>query len=247
MAIREGICQSLNTSAFVLESLQRGRRIDGRVLTAMRSLRFTFTRAEGQASAEVQLGRTRALAVVSSEVVPPYPDRPADGLLSFSVELSKMAEASIGAQRSPPIAAEIVRIIERGVRDSQALTAKADLQRQGLFNVIECTAADTEALCVVAGERVWQLRVDVHILDHGGNLIDAAALAAIAALQHFRRPVLLHGYAVDRCCSSLRLAANCANVWCALCAVTTHVVLHTAVHCRGDCAERAGHNYTPFR
>jgi exosome complex component RRP45 len=123
MAIREGKCQSLNTSAFVLESLQRGRRIDGRVLTAMRSLRFTFTRAEGQASAEVQLGRTRALAVVSSEVVPPYPDRPADGLLSFSVELSKMAEASIGAQRSPPIAAEIVRIIERGVRDSQALVS----------------------------------------------------------------------------------------------------------------------------
>jgi exosome complex RNA-binding protein Rrp42 (RNase PH superfamily) len=51
---------------------------------------------------------------------------------------------------------------------------------------------DTEALCVVAGERVWQLRVDVHILDHGGNLIDAAALAAIAALQHFRRPGVSH-------------------------------------------------------
>jgi exosome complex RNA-binding protein Rrp42 (RNase PH superfamily) len=51
---------------------------------------------------------------------------------------------------------------------------------------------DTEALCVVAGERVWQLRVDVHILDHGGNLIDAAALAAIAALQHFRRPGVCH-------------------------------------------------------
>lgn len=50
------------------------------------------------------------------------------------------------------------------------------------------TVQDTEALCVVAGEKVWQLRVDVHILDHGGNLIDAAALAAIAALQHFRRP-----------------------------------------------------------
>jgi exosome complex component RRP45 len=138
MAIREGLCQSLNTSAFVLESLQRARRIDGRVLTEMRSLRFSFTRAEGQASAEVQLGRTRALAVVSSEVVPPYPDRPADGLLSFSVELSKMAEASIGAQRSSPIAAEIVRIIERGVRDSQALvSAQTTLDLQLLFMVVQ--------------------------------------------------------------------------------------------------------------
>ena len=32
------------------------------------------------------------------------------------------------------------------------------------------------------------LRVDVHILDHDGNLTDAASLAALAALMAFRRP-----------------------------------------------------------
>lgn len=37
-------------------------------------------------------------------------------------------------------------------------------------------------------EKVWQLRCDVHILDHGGNLIDACTLATMAALRHFRRP-----------------------------------------------------------
>ncbi|CAN0127716.1 unnamed protein product, partial [Hapterophycus canaliculatus] len=37
-------------------------------------------------------------------------------------------------------------------------------------------------------KKVWQLRCDVHILDHGGNLIDACALATMAALRHFRRP-----------------------------------------------------------
>lgn len=36
--------------------------------------------------------------------------------------------------------------------------------------------------------QVWQLRCDVHILDHGGNLIDACTLATMAALRHFRRP-----------------------------------------------------------
>ena len=36
--------------------------------------------------------------------------------------------------------------------------------------------------------QVWSLRVDVHILDHNGNLADAASLSALAALLAFRRP-----------------------------------------------------------
>jgi exosome complex RNA-binding protein Rrp42 (RNase PH superfamily) len=35
---------------------------------------------------------------------------------------------------------------------------------------------------------VWSIRVDVHFLDHDGNIIDAACIAAISALAHFRRP-----------------------------------------------------------
>lgn len=36
--------------------------------------------------------------------------------------------------------------------------------------------------------KVWQIRVDVHMLNHDGNLMDAASVAAITALCHFRRP-----------------------------------------------------------
>ncbi|KAJ3021369.1 hypothetical protein HKX48_008686 [Thoreauomyces humboldtii] len=49
-------------------------------------------------------------------------------------------------------------------------------------------AVDTEGLCIVAGEKVWQLRVDVRVLDHEGNIVDCACIAAVAALLHFRRP-----------------------------------------------------------
>ena len=35
---------------------------------------------------------------------------------------------------------------------------------------------------------MWTIRVDVHVLNHNGNLIDAASMAAISALVHFRRP-----------------------------------------------------------
>lgn len=35
---------------------------------------------------------------------------------------------------------------------------------------------------------MWAVRVDVLVLDHGGNLVDACSLAALAALLAFRRP-----------------------------------------------------------
>lgn len=47
------------------------------------------------------------------------------------------------------------------------------------------------ACCLLArpaGRKVWHLRVDLHVLDHQGNLIDACGLAALAALMAFRRP-----------------------------------------------------------
>ena len=37
-------------------------------------------------------------------------------------------------------------------------------------------------------EKVWSVRVDVHVLDHDGGLMDAILLATIAGLLHFRRP-----------------------------------------------------------
>merc|ERR1712018_732526 len=59
-------------------------------------------------------------------------------------------------------------IIERGIRESQAL--------------------DVETLCILKSEKVWSINCDIHVLDDFGNVLDCANLAAVAALQHFRRP-----------------------------------------------------------
>jgi ribonuclease PH len=79
-----------------------------------------------------------------------------------------MASPSFEAGRFSEEAVALGRLLERSVRDSGAL--------------------DTESLCVLAGERVWAVRCDVHVLDHDGNLADCACLATVAALSHFRRP-----------------------------------------------------------
>ncbi|XP_062114196.1 uncharacterized protein LOC133825245 [Humulus lupulus] len=49
----------------------------------------------------------------------------------------------------------------------------------------ESKAVDTESLCVLPGKFVWAIRIDLHILDNGGNLVDIANIAALAALMTF--------------------------------------------------------------
>ena len=36
--------------------------------------------------------------------------------------------------------------------------------------------------------QVWRLQLDVRVLDHAGNMLDAVFLSALAALMAFRRP-----------------------------------------------------------
>eukprot|EP00741_Cyanophora_paradoxa_P014290 tig00020780_g13782.t1 len=154
---------------FILQALREGgQRLDGRRPFDYRKIRITFGTDTGLA--EVQLGQTRVTAVVSAEIVEPYPDRPTEGFLSFNVELSPMAHPSFEPGRPSEFAVELGRIIERGLREARAI--------------------DTEGLCIVAGKKVWSVRCDMHVMDHGGNLIDCTQLALVLALLHFRRPVV---------------------------------------------------------
>lgn len=167
--IKQGEDMSINEREFILTALKdENCRADGRTPADTRELRVTYARAEGRATAEIQLGKTRVLTVVTSELTPPYPDRPAEGFLNLNVEYSPMATLGIDNARTNPTLVEVDRVIERCLRQSRAL--------------------DTEALCVIAGSKVWSLRCDVRILDDAGNVVDAACLATVAALMHFRLP-----------------------------------------------------------
>ncbi|KAI9308376.1 ribosomal protein S5 domain 2-type protein [Cunninghamella echinulata] len=157
---------SLNEGEFLLEALKQQIRIDGRGIYDVRSIEIKFGSDYGQV--EVQLGRTRISAIVTAEVVRPRNDKPTDGYLLFNTEISPMACATFEAGSRSEQEVMISRLIEKSLRRSRAI--------------------DTEGLCIVAGEKVWQIRVDLHFLDHDGNLVDCASIAAIAALLHFRRP-----------------------------------------------------------
>eukprot|EP01138_Halocafeteria_seosinensis_P005251 gb/GECG01005368.1/.p1 GENE.gb/GECG01005368.1/~~gb/GECG01005368.1/.p1 ORF type:complete len:120 (+),score=11.55 gb/GECG01005368.1/:1-360(+) len=77
---------------FLLAALTQHQRLDGRSDTEYRDINMSFTRFANKATADVTFGdSTRAYAVVTCDVVPPYPDRPMEGFLRFNVELSSMA------------------------------------------------------------------------------------------------------------------------------------------------------------
>lgn len=63
---------------------------------------------------------------------------------------------------------------------------------------------------------MWHLRVDLHVLDHQGNLIDACGLAALAALMAFRRPDVTVGGGDDgqvRSCADGLLWEITCRMW----------------------------------
>ncbi|CAN0922477.1 Exosome complex component RRP45B [Linum grandiflorum] len=157
---------TVNEKKFIETALASDLRIDGRTPFEYRKLTIKFGRQDG--SSEVQLGHTHVMGFVSSQLVQPYRDRPNEGTMSIFTEFSPMADPSFELGRPGESAIELGRIVDRGLRESRAV--------------------DMESLCVLAGKLVWAIRIDIHILDNGGNLVDAANVAALAALLTFRRP-----------------------------------------------------------
>ncbi|XP_057261131.1 exosome complex component RRP45 [Pezoporus wallicus] len=151
---------------FLLRAIEEGKRLDGRQCYDYRNVRISFGTEYG--CCIVELGKTRVLAQVSCELVPPKPSRPTEGILFVNLELSPMAAPGLEPGRQSDLLVKLNRQIERCLRNSRCI--------------------DTESLCVVAGEKVWQIRLDMHLLNHDGNIIDAASIAGIVALCHFRRP-----------------------------------------------------------
>ncbi|PMB73385.1 Exosome complex component rrp45 [Beauveria bassiana] len=157
---------SLSEKTFVTQALAEGLRLDNRTFEQYRSLKLTFGDEYG--IAEVQLGKTKVLAKVSAEVTVPFSDRPFDGVFTIASELSPMAAPSFEVNRPTETEVILSRLLEKTIRRSGAL--------------------DTESLCLIAGQKCWSVRVDLHVLAHDGNLLDTSCLAVVAALRHFRKP-----------------------------------------------------------
>ncbi len=159
-----GVTAEIRTT-HILDLAAEGKRLDGRGPDEYRPITiepgFVVT-ADG--SALVRMGDTAVLAGIKLEPGKPFPDTPNAGVLTTNAELVPLSNPTFEPGPPQPGAIEVSRVVDRAIRAAETI----DLTR----------------LCVTPGEKSWVCYTDVHVLDHDGNLIDAALLAAVSALAH---------------------------------------------------------------
>lgn len=147
----------------VQKLLREGRRTGDRGFLEYRDINIeTNVIEKAFGSAKVELGDTVVVAGVNFEIGTPFPDTPNKGILIVEGEV--LPTASFGAEAGPPneYEIELSRVVDRGIRESEMLPL--------------------EDYVLIEGETVYKVFVDFNIINDDGNLIDAANLAAVAAL-----------------------------------------------------------------
>jgi exosome complex component RRP42 len=147
---------------YVLSRLREDQRIDGRKFDEFRSIEIhtgIISKAEG--SALVKIGNTQVVVGIKMQPGEPYPDTPDTGIIITNAELVPLASPTFEPGPPDENSIELARVVDRGIRESEAV----DLSK-----------------LVIDENKVWIIFVDIHALDDDGNLMDASALAAIAAL-----------------------------------------------------------------
>ena len=150
---------------FILNALKENKRIDNRAFNEYRAIKIKYghlPNADG--SAEVSLGNTIVLAGVKIDVSNPFPSEPDKGILIVNAEFPPVASPDFEPGPPDENAIELARIVDRGLRKPEVV--------------------DFSSLCIIPGQRVYRIWLDIYALNHDGNLVDAAGIAAVVALMN---------------------------------------------------------------
>ena len=153
----------------ILSLLAKGLRTSERDLVTPRIVKIktgVIERAEG--SAQVELGNTKVLVGVKTDVGAPFRDTPDEGVITVNAELVPLASPLFEPGPPDENAIELARVIDRSIRETNAV--------------------DRKSLAIIPGSKVWVIHVDIYVLDHDGNLFDASMLATMAALMNTMLP-----------------------------------------------------------
>jgi exosome complex component RRP42 len=163
---------------YIYSLANQGDRADGRKFDEFRPISVevgVIQKAEG--SARVKIGDSQVVVGVKVQPGEPFADTPDKGVIITNLELVPLASPSFETGPPREDAIELARVVDRGVRESEAI--------------------DLSKLCIESGQKVWMVFIDVHVLDHDGNLMDAASLGAIAALMNTKMPNAKFGLGED--------------------------------------------------
>jgi len=149
--------------------LLQDKRIDGRGPKDLRPISIqTNLLAKADASALVKMGSTKILTGIKVEVGSPFSDRPDEGIFTVNAELLPLASTTFEPGPPDERGVELARVVDRSLREGKAL--------------------DLKKLCLVEGEKVYVLFIDIYVLDYDGNYFDPALISALAALATLKIP-----------------------------------------------------------
>lgn len=154
---------------YSLELIEKNKRIDGRKFDEFRKIEIEENVAKNaEGSARVKFGETEIIAGVKLDVGEPFPDTPEEGTLIVNTEFTPLASPEFESGPPGEDAIELSRVVDRGIRESKCI--------------------ELNKLCIVPGEKVWCVFIDIYIINHRGNLLDASALASLIALLNTKIP-----------------------------------------------------------
>lgn len=156
---------------YIASLITKNMREDGRDLLEYRKpikIEYGISSKSAEGSARVIIGDTEVVAGVKLDVGEPFSDTPNDGVLMVGAELLPLSNPEFESGPPDIQAVELARVIDRGIRESNAI--------------------DTKKLCIKPGEKVWLIFLDIYPINDAGNLFDAGALAAMAALKDAKLP-----------------------------------------------------------
>ena len=157
----------------LLAFLSAGRRADNRGMYEYRKIVMQpgiLQNADGSAIASI--GKSQVMAGIKFDIAKPFADRPKEGVLSTSADLLPLASHLFETGPPSDESIELARVVDRGIRSA---------------NIIDLSSF------FIAEDKVLAIYIDIFILDHDGNLIDASALASMAALLAARMPKIEDG------------------------------------------------------
>lgn len=153
----------------IVNLLNTNRRLDGREKNDFRDIKIeTNVIGTANGSAIVHMGKTKVICGVKSVISSPWSEYPDRGSLFVGFEASALSGPSYKAGPPQDYEIELARMTDSAIRESECI--------------------NLEDLCIIKGDKVWTINIDLYSLDDFGNLFDACVLAAIAALATAKIP-----------------------------------------------------------
>lgn len=156
---------SASERRFIVEGVAANVRADGRARLGHRAAAVeTALLSQSNGSARVSLAGagTDVLASVKLEVAAPRPEAPEAAVVSMGVSCCPSVSAKLAGRAVEELNVELSQLLTRLLCSGPGV--------------------DLQHYCIVPGESVWAIHVDVMVFESTGNLPDVISMAVYAAL-----------------------------------------------------------------